>query len=376
MKKYISFTLALLFTLTFIHSAHAQRNEIKIGWIGPLTGASAVLGVDSLKATQMALEEINSQGGINGSKLQLVVEDDQYATAKTVAAYQKLVSSDGVKFIFVLTYGGIFAVADRARRDDVVIVDPLDCNDRIGALNDHVLCVAKTTEGLGIEIAEHVVKHTNTPVGLLYFESDPFPKETAEQAHQRLKELGVTPVVYEGYAADTRDFKPLIQRLKAAKVKSLIMYGYDEMGLLARQARDLGLKVQLYGFATVTSPGFLDSAQGSAEGLILVNWVGEGGELLQKFLAKFREREKRGPLVHLSTLPSYDVAKIAAGCFANGAVNTQDSVVDPAKLLKCLYETKDYAGISGKVTMGPDGVTRSFHHVLAVLKGTEVNAVE
>lgn len=64
----------------------------------------------------------------------------------------------------------------------MAIVDPLDCNDRIGALNEHVLCAAKTTESLGTMIADQVVENGNTPVGILYFEADPFPKETAEHA--------------------------------------------------------------------------------------------------------------------------------------------------------------------------------------------------
>lgn len=371
----ISQFFSLLFYLlacAYCPVAEAQSDEIKIGWVGPLTGSSAVLGVDSLKAIQMAFDEINSEGGIHGAKLKLIAEDDQYLTAKTVTSYQKLVSSDGVKFLFVLTYGGIFAVADRAKRDGVVIVDPLDCNERIGALNENVLCIAKTTEDLGTLIADHVVENSNTPVGILYFEADPFPKETAEHAHKRLKERGVTPVVYEGYAADTRDFKPLIERLRSFKVKSLVMYGYDEMGLLARQIRDLGLRIQLYSFAPVTSPGFLQSAHGSAEGIIIVNWTGEGGDILKQFLAQFRAKEGRDPLVHISTLPSYDTSKILAQCLRQNSFDARSKSVDATRLLQCFYEIKNYSGISGVVTMDPDGVTRSFHHGLASLTGSEL----
>lgn len=368
-------TLISILTL-FILSASAQQGEIKIGWIGPLTGPSAVLGVDSLKAVQMAFDDVNAKGGVNGLKLKLFVEDDQYSTPKTLSAYQKLVSSDGVKFVFVLTYGGIFAINERAKKDGVVVVDPLDCNDRIGALNDHILCVAKTTESLGTLIADHVVEHTNTPVGMLYFESDPFPKETAESALQRLKERGVTPALYEGYAAGTTDFKSLIQRLRSAKVKSVIMYGYDEMGLLARQIRDLGLQPQLYSFATVTSPGFLQSAQGSADGIIIVNWVGEGGEPLKKFMQEFHAKEKRDPFIHISTLPSYDVAQILSKCLSSEAATDKAGVVDSKKLLECFYKTKDYRGISGTITMDSDGVTRSFNHILAKLRGSELVRIE
>jgi ABC-type branched-subunit amino acid transport system substrate-binding protein len=65
----------------------------------------------------MAFDEVNAKGGVNGSKLKLLVEDDQHSTPKTVAAHQKLVSSDGVKFVIALTYGGVFALSEKAKKE-------------------------------------------------------------------------------------------------------------------------------------------------------------------------------------------------------------------------------------------------------------------
>lgn len=155
------------------------------------------------------------------------------------------------------------------------------------------------------------------------------------------------------------------------------MYGYDEMGLLARQVRDLRLDVKLYSFATVTSPGFLQAAQGSAEGIVIVHWSGEGGERLQKFLAQFKAKEGREPYLHISTLPTYDVAKLIARCIDKGKSSSgAKSNFTSELLLPCLYKTKDYLGVSGLITMDADGVTRSFHHGLTELRGTELKPLK
>ena len=84
-----------------------SHGEVVIGWIGPLTGSSAVLGVDSVAVARAAFEEVNARGGVAGHKIRFIAEDDQYMTSKTVSAYSRLVTVEKAKIIFVLTYGGI-----------------------------------------------------------------------------------------------------------------------------------------------------------------------------------------------------------------------------------------------------------------------------
>jgi branched-chain amino acid transport system substrate-binding protein len=110
MKSFL-LTLFMISQLVLLSFGEATAEDlIKVGWIGPLTGDAAVLGVDSVKVAQDVFAEANNAGGINGHKIKLYVEDDQYQTAKTISAYRKLVNFEGVKVIFVITYGGILAV--------------------------------------------------------------------------------------------------------------------------------------------------------------------------------------------------------------------------------------------------------------------------
>ncbi len=89
-----------------IQNPSATSDKIKLGYIGPLTGDAAILGIEASQAIQLAVDEINSTGGIDGKQIQLIVEDDQYDAAKSLTAYNKLVNQDGVETIIMSTYGG------------------------------------------------------------------------------------------------------------------------------------------------------------------------------------------------------------------------------------------------------------------------------
>ena len=102
-----------------------------------------------LLPAKMAIDHFNTLQKNGVRKIELVVEDDQYLTAKTISAYQKLVFMDHVKFIFVITYGGLLSLALRAQRDGVILIDPLDCNASIASLPRNTLCIAHDQSGIG-----------------------------------------------------------------------------------------------------------------------------------------------------------------------------------------------------------------------------------
>ena len=147
---------------------------IKIGWIGPQTGQSAVLGMDSAVSAQIAVDEINAKGGINGRSVSLIIEDDQYDIAKATTAYQKLVNVDGVKFILINTYGSVFALAKNAEADGVILIDPLDCNSELAGLSDNVFCLATDSESIAEVLSQDANKKNYSSVGILYWNSDLF----------------------------------------------------------------------------------------------------------------------------------------------------------------------------------------------------------
>ena len=287
-----------------INGRIVENDEIVIGWIGPMTGQSAVLGMDSAVAAEIAVEEINMAGGVSGKKIKLILEDDQYDVKKTVSAYQKLVDVDGAKVIVISTYSGVFALSERAKRDGVVLVDPLDCNSALTALGDHVFCLATDSESIAEILAEEAENGEVKKSGILFFQSDAFMPLVKDVF---VSEFDGEVVLVEGYSVGTSDFRTSISKMIEQDVEAIILLGYDETGLAMKQARTLGFEGQFYTTGTVTSPSLQEAAEGNAEGTVFAFWDAQKDkEPAKSFTAKFVAKQGRPAILDLATYPTYD----------------------------------------------------------------------
>ena len=353
----------IITAMILIGVARTAAADIPIGWIGPLTGNAAVLGVDTVPAIELAIEEINAAGGINGEELVLHVEDDQYITAKTISAYNTLVHSRGIRIVFVLTYGGLSALAPRAQRDGVILLDTLDADEDTAKLPSNTFCIAKTTESLGVGVASQILANNDLPLAVLYFDGDPFMGTLARSLIDELAKHGKKPEIVETYNDTTSDFRSLATRIISRKIKSVVLLGYDQLGLAARTIRDLGGTTQLYGVNTATSPGFRKIAGDSVENMRGVVFVAPRTDTLKRFEERFVSRVGRSWQFESSTLPSYDAMHLVARALSSpGALATTSSdtpTIRIEKIRESLLAVKDYRGISGTITLDPDGITRS-----------------
>lgn len=335
---------ALLLTLALSACAPAEQ-PIVIGWIGPLTGQSAVLGIDGAVAAQIAVDEINRDGGIGGRPVKLIVEDDRYDVAAAVSAYRKLVHADGARIIIANTYGSVFALADEAEKDGVLLMDPLDCNSVIAGLGDHVFCLATDSESIGLALAGHAAGAGAGRVGILHWNSDPFMPLVKDVFVQQFP--GET--VVEPYAAGTADFRTAL--LKMGDVDALVFLGYDEIGNAMRQARDMGFTGQFYATGTVTSPGLQEASLGAAEGTVFAFWEAPDSLRAQSFRSAFEQRQGRLPILDLATYPTYDAVHVLAA--AMGEAKSDDPSDVAAELLSLRTE-----GATGNISFLPDGSMR------------------
>jgi branched-chain amino acid transport system substrate-binding protein len=326
-----------------------RGDVIKIGWVGPQTGQSAVLGMDSFVAAQIAVEELNEEGGINGKRVELIIEDDQYDTTKATSAYQKLVNTDRVKFIFANTYGSIFALAKQAERDGVLLIDPLDCNGELAGLSENVFCLATDSESIAEVLADHANSKELNKVGILYWNSDLFMPLVERIFKQNFNGQAFS----EAYVAGTVDFKTQLTKMINSGIQGLVLLGYDETGIAMKQARDLGFRGQFYTTGTITSPPLQQAAQGHAEGTIFAFWdapktEGSAAAFTNKFIAK----KERPVILDFASYPTYDAIKVWAVA-ANNANST-----DVNKVKKELLKINNYQGVTGMISFQPDGSVR------------------
>lgn len=360
----------ILLALIFASSAFAQQREpIVIGWSGPLTGNCAVVGVDSVAAVQLVIDKANQNGGIGGRQLKLVVEDDGYITTKAVTAYRKLVDQDKAKVIIANTYGGIFATAAQAVRDQVLVIDPLDCNEEIARLPENTLCLATKTESISKAFSDHIIANKVKSVLLLVEESDGWMQLIAENTRELLEKDGIR-VLEEYTPSATASYKSILVKAKNAKVKAIVLLGNDQMGAAVREMGELGIEVQIYGVGSILSPGFQALAAGGLEGALVSSWLAPRTAAYRKFLSQFKEKNGRDPALELATMPSYDVAGMLLSCLRR-IIHKGDDISSNA-IRQCLLNQKDYPGLTGKISFDRDGAVRSIHERLYRFQGGQL----
>lgn len=338
-------------------NAEKGKKTLSIGWAGPLSGNSSVLGIDSARAVAMVFEAANHTPH-SAITFRLVTEDDQYSTPKAVTAYRALVDVHKVPVLFFLTYGGLFAVSPQAERDRVLLIDPLDCNEEVAKLPPNTLCVAAMTEGIGQLNARVALKNNHRRPAILYFEDDPFMATVAKSSTETLTGAGAEPVLAQGYRATQSDFRPILLRAKKAGADSLYFYGYDEAAAAMQQARELGISVPFYATATVLSPGFIKAAGSALEDAIFSVFTPSNAARYDAFIKRFTERYGAPPILDIATVPSFDVANIIVE-FAQSYLGDVESPHFASDLRDHLYKLREYQGASGPITMASDGATRS-----------------
>jgi branched-chain amino acid transport system substrate-binding protein len=343
-----------------------NSEPIKIGWIGPLTGDSAVVGDDAAKTIQLVVDETNNNGGINGRKIQLFIEDDQYDTAKTLSAYNKLVKVNNVKTLLISTYGGVMALANQVKEDNVTIIDPLDCDSGI-ANGENIFCVAKQTNNLGYVIADHAYKRGFRNIGVLYATVDAFMPAVKDAFQKKFVELGGN-VQAESYIKGTTDFKTTLLKFKGKD--AIFFLGYDELGIAMKQTRDLGIKAQFLAIPNgATSPAIQKASQGAIEGTEFVYYEPlETNTEATQFYKKFEEKYSRKPIISMVSDPAYDAIKILTDKGLKNVDFSQTGAEQQKTIKNNLLGVNNYPGIEGNLSFDKSGKIGGINLDMFVIK--------
>ena len=365
MKQFIIGSMIFLF-LVNCSIASASNDTITFGWIGPLTGNSAVVGVDSLNAIRMAVDQLNDHGGLLGKQVTLVIEDDQYDTQKAITAYSKMVATDKPLAIFMSTYGAVFALNDRPVKDNVIIFDVLDCNNDIASLPENTFCLATKTESVAEGFYNDIIQRKLHSALILFEENDPWMLFIENATKEMLQKSKVT-VTSEGTLASANDYKAILLKAKKNGVDAIIFLGNDPMGLALRQARELDLTAQFYSVGSMTSPGFQSLSGKASDGCLVSFWETPKSKSYQSFIDSFEKEFGRKPMLELASIPSYDAVQLVINSIKSA------SALEVDKVKAYLLSVKNHQGLSGEITFDPDGAVRSIKEKLYIFKNGKLS---
>ncbi len=299
MKKATKFT-ALVLTMAMVVASFAgcgnsssSSDTFKIGAIGPLTGGAAVYGNAAINGMQIAVDEINAAGGINGKQIEFNAQDDAHDAEKSVNAYNSLKDWGMQVLAGCVTTTPCVAVADKAAADGMLQVTPSASSTAV-ITNDNVFQICFTDPNQGIGSADYIAEHfANATVGIIYNASDVYSTGIHDTFVSEGKVKGLNIVADEAFTADSAtDFTTQLQKCQDAGVDLLFYpYYYTEGSIILSEINQMGYDVTVFGVdgmdGILEVEGF-DTAL--AEGVYLLTPFAADAESAKDFVSTYQSK--------------------------------------------------------------------------------------
>ncbi len=327
------------------------EGEIVIGEYGSLTGAEATFGQSTHNGIMLAMDEINTAGGVSGRKIRVITEDDQSKAEEAANAVTKLISQNNVIAVLgEVASSNSLAAAPIAQSNKVPMITPSSTNEKVTQVGDYIFRMCFIDPYQGEAMANYVVKQLKlkTAALLIDVKSD-YSTGLAANFQKTFVANGGRIVGSQSYAKGDSDFRSQLTSLKASKPDVIFVPGYyNDIGQIAIQARDLGMKMPLAGGDGWESPKLIEIGGKALEGSFYSNHyhVDDPSPAVREFVQKYEERFGAKP-DSLAAL-GYDSARVLVDAIKRAGTT------DGPQLRDAIAATKNFAGVTGNITLGPD----------------------
>ncbi len=297
-------------------AAAPAATPFRIGVMESATGPGETYGRVAIQAKQMAVNEINAAGGVDGRMLELVVEDSKCSAQDAITAYNKLTSVDGVKIILGTSCSGaMLGAAPLAERDGVVLFSGLATNPDIADAGDYIFRTSLSDAQRGVDTG-NVLWADGVRTLATITEATDYAEGVRRTSVAQFEARGGEVVAMERYPSDTTDFRTQLTKLIEASPDALHVAAQSEFtgGTVIKQARELGYEGPIYGEDVAVGTTALEIAGDAATGvkaiILDIDPTNERGlDVLERFRANYG-------YVTLSwyLASAYDDVYIAAEC--------------------------------------------------------------
>ena len=344
-------SLAAVLLIAFPGTALAQ-DTLKIGFFAPITGPAAVDGTSAKNAVEIGLKEVNDAGGIRGKKVELIIYDDRMKAEEAVAIANKLIEKDKVIGVVSGSYSAptrvtapIFQKAGMPMVAGYAVHPDVTWDPKAKKPNDFIFRNGFLGEIEGAAAAEFAVKNLKAKKVSLIFMDNDFGRAISAGFAAHAEKLGASILTKQMYKfPGEKDFRPFLTRIKEGDPDLIFAAGYyNEAAAIVRQSKELGIKSAIMGEEGFDSPKFLEIAGAAAEGVIIATNLDRDDPrpLVQNFLKSYRQAY--GHDADMVGASSYDAFKILVAA-------VEKAGTDPKAIQQALLDTKDYNGLTGKIT--------------------------
>ena len=339
-----------------------DENTIVIGGSGPLTGGAAQYGVAVKNAAQLAVDEINEAGGVNGVKFKLVFEDDEADPGdKAINAYNQLKDKGMQVMLGTVTTGSCLAVIDKTKSDNIFQITPsASAQDVIK--NDNAFQVCFTDPNQGKASADYIADNNIAKkIAVIYDNSDAYSSGIFNTFKSEAKEKGLDIVAEQSFTKDSKtDFSAQISAAKSAEAELLFLpIYYQEASLILAQCKSADFSPKFFGCDGLDGILSVDNFDKSlAEGVMLLTpfAADASDDATQKFVKAYKEKYKEETPNQFAA-DAYDGVKIIAKLVEKEGIKgnmSKSEICD--KLKKAITDGFSYDGLTGQgMTWSADG---------------------
>lgn len=341
-------------------TAGTSGKELIIGASGPLTGNTASYGQAVQKGAQLAVDEINAAGGVNGITLKLDFQDDENNAQKANNAYN-IVKDNGAKvFMGTVTSGPCVSVVELAQEDNMFMITPsgtaVDC-----IKYDNAFRVCFNDPMQGTASAEYIAtKQLGSKIGIIYDSSDVYSSGIFQAFKAEAANRGLEIVSEQAFtSSNNTDFSVALQKIKESNADLVFLpIYYKEASSILQQARDAGLSVKWFGCDGLDGViGQLQDDAALAEGVMLLTPYAADSkeEKSAKFTQAYKDKYNGETPIQFAA-DAYDaIYAIKAAIEKAGIEDVSMSISDLCDQLKVAMTEITLEGVTGTITWSADG---------------------
>lgn len=358
-------------------STKSSSDTIKIGGIGPITGGAAVYGQAVKNAAEMAVEEINAAGGINGVNLEFNFQDDEHDPEKSVNAYNNLKDWGMQALMGTVTTAPCLAVVEKTHEDNMFQITP--SASATGVIKyDNAFQMCFTDPNQGTKSADYIADNKlATKVAVIYNSSDAYSSGIYNNFVKEAQVKGLEIVSSEAFTDDSKtDFSVQLNKSKSSGADLVFLPIYaQEASQILEQANTMGYTTTFFGCdgldGILAIEGFNTSL---AEGVVLLTPFVAGdtkSEANVNFTNKYIEKYKDTP--NQFAADAYDAIYILAECMKKGNVTADMSVSEICDILKAQIVNITYDGLTGEgITFDASGAVNKSPNAMKIQDGKYV----
>lgn len=355
-------------------SSEASSDKVfKIGGIGPVTGAAAVYGLAVKNGAQIAVDEINADGGINGYQIEFNFQDDEHDAEKSVNAYNTLKDWGMQVLMGTVTSAPCVAVADKTYADNMFQITPSGSSVEC-AQNPNVFRVCFSDPDQGVASATYIAENKLAEkIAVIYDSSDVYSSGIYEKFASEAANQGLEIVDAEAFTADSnKDFSTQLQKAKdaGADLVFLPIY-YTEASLILKQADTMGYAPKFFGCDGMDGILQVENFDTKlAEGLMLLTPFAADAqdELTQKFVTSYKKNYGETPIQFAAD--AYDAIYAIKAAMEEADITPETSVSDTCDKMKEAMLKIKVNGLTGEdMTWTEDGEPHKAPKAVKVVDG-------